>query len=436
MSELTSETTGTYAKLARDFNLYLKLTQPLAFATVKLIQFMMRGVKSKFFDKDITENFAKFLKATNGDYSIFRVPFPEAQTRETAVENVKNYLDKAGVKYCILESVNENDKALHVSIARQDEQKFNVMFTDYLKELLGGGEKSADDLVNFTNGKTTIISVPDASLETMKDALSKVGVNYAELPDLIPEDGEKQLRIASVDLNTAKQCYEAYRHSVMKQQKTESDIKPSQEAQEENNVPEMKIISEDDYINTARRSVDDYIDSASDEIKEKIGEFEQLDSTAAEKEMRNWENEILDSRSPHCYALRSNENFSEISIDKETLVGRNPKVGHLERTFPNFFFCTVPGTKGQQTLMLPKNMVFSVSGEERGRYVAFVRNDKPAKIFDKFGNPDGGETYPTGLDLFKQFDMRNKKQDTVNVKNAAKSVSEDLYAVPKAAPVK
>lgn len=436
MSELTSETTGTYAKLARDFNLYLKLTQPLAFATVKLIQFMMRGVKSKFFDKDITENFAKFLKATNGDYSIFRVPFPEAQTRETAVENVKNYLDKAGVKYCILESVNENDKALHVSIARQDEQKFNVMFTDYLKELLGGGEKSADDLINFTNGKTTIISVPDASLETMKDALSKVGVNYAELPDLIPEDGEKQLRIASVDLNTAKQCYEAYRHSVMKQQKTESDIKPSQEAQEENNVPEMKIISEDDYINTARRSVDDYIDSASDEIKEKIGEFEQLDSTAAEKEMRTWEDKIQDSRSTNCYLLRSNGNFSEISIDKETLVDKSRNAGQLEAKFPNFFFCTVPGTKGQQTLMLPKNMVFSVSGEERERYVAFVRNDKPAKIFDKFGNPDGGETYPTGLELFKQFDRHNEKAETVNVKNAAKSVSEDLYAVPKAAPVK
>lgn len=53
-------------------------------------------------------------------------------------------------------------------MARKDEQKFNVMFTDYLKAQLSGGEKTADDLINLTDGKTTIISIPDAALDTMK----------------------------------------------------------------------------------------------------------------------------------------------------------------------------------------------------------------------------------------------------------------------------
>ena len=72
--------------------------------------------------------------------------------------------------------------------------------------------------MNLTDGKTTIISIPDAALDIMKNALTEVNVNFAELPDLVPDDGEKQLRIASVDLNVAKQCYEAYRRSLMKTQ--------------------------------------------------------------------------------------------------------------------------------------------------------------------------------------------------------------------------
>ena len=196
-------TDGIYAdfrKVEQGMKLYMKLSQPVAYATIKLIQFLARAVKENFFDKDMVENFTKFAKATNGEFSIYRMPYINELTREQAVENAKNYLDKAGIKYCVMDSVNDNDKALHISVARKDEQKFNVMFTDYLKAQLSGGEKSAEDLINLTDGKTTIISIPDAALDTMKNALTEVNVNFAELPDLVPGDGEKQLRIASVDL--------------------------------------------------------------------------------------------------------------------------------------------------------------------------------------------------------------------------------------------
>ena len=61
MSDLTAGVSAEYAKLARDLNLYIKLSQPAAYATVKLIQFIMRGVKSKFFDKVLRENFKNFV---------------------------------------------------------------------------------------------------------------------------------------------------------------------------------------------------------------------------------------------------------------------------------------------------------------------------------------------------------------------------------------
>ena len=424
MSEYSNSIYADYGKIARGMRMYFKISQPAMYATIKLIQFIARGVKAKFFDKDITENFTKFLKETGGDYSIFRVPFKESDTREAAIGNIKNYLDKAGVKYCILESVNDEDKAVHVSIARKDEQKFNVMFTDYIKaNLTSDKELNSNDLINLTNGKTTM-SVPDAALDVMKNALTETKVNFAELADLIPDDGEKQLRVATADLNTTKQCYESYKHSLIKN--ASSDVTESV-----TNVPDMKIYSEDDYLNTARRSPDEYMESASDEIKAQIAEFEQLEATEAEKAMQKWDMEIQDSKNVNCQALRGNMAFSEISIDKETLVDRNNINAQLEQRFPNFFFCTVPGTKGEQTLMLPKNQVFAVNDADKARYIAFVNNQKPAKLWVK-GEPDGGTTYKTGKELFEKFDKHdNNAELTRNISKALEAAP-----VPKAAPVK
>lgn len=425
MSEYSNSIYADYGKIVRGMRMYFKISQPAMYATIKLIQFIARGVKAKFFDKDITENFTKFLKETGGDYSIFRVPFKESDTREAAIGNIKNYLDKAGVKYCILESVNDEDKAVHVSIARKDEQKFNVMFTDYIKaNLTSDKELNSNDLINLTNGKTTIVSVPDAALDVIKNALTETKVNFAELPDLIPDDGEKQLRVATADLNTTKQCYESYKHSLIKN--ASADVTESV-----TNVPDMKIYSEDDYLNTARRSPDEYMESASDEIKAQIAEFEQLEATEAEKAMQKWDMEIQDSKNVNCQALRGNMAFSEISIDKETLVDRNNINAQLEQRFPNFFFCTVPGTKGEQTLMLPKNQVFTVNDADKARYVAFVNNQKPVKLWVK-GEPDGGTTYKTGKELFEKFDKHdNNAELTRNISKALEAAP-----VPKAAPVK
>ena len=392
-----------FRKLEQGVKLYMKISQPIAYATLKLVQFLARSVKEKYFSQDMVENFAKFMKTTNGEFSIYRMPYVSDITRETAIENAKNYLDKAGIKYCIMDSVNDKDNALHISVARKDEQKFNVMFTDYLKEQLSGGEKNADDLVNLTDGKTTIISIPDASLDIMKNALTEVNVNFAELPDLVPDDGEKQLRIASADLNVTKQCYEAYRRSLMKN-------KPEEAA------AVMKVFSEEDYTDGAKETTEQYMkNSVSDELKEKL---------------QKWDTIIKDSKGFECQALRSNMAYSEISIDWKTLINDNPINNQMERKFPKFIFATIPGTQGQQIVMLPKNQVFKVENEER--YIAFVNNQKKVRAYNINGNKlefDPGETYPTGKDLLKKFDVKE-----ANPEQTAKAIAEKV--IPKAAPVK
>lgn len=415
-----------FRKLEQGIKLYMKISQPIAYATLKLVQFLARSVKEKYFSQDMVENFAKFMKTTNGEFSIYRMPYVSTITRENAIENAQNYLDNAGIKYCVMDSVNDKDNALHISVAREDEQKFNVMFTDYLKGQLSGGEKNADDLVNLTDGKTTIISIPDASLDIMKNALTEVNVNFAELPDLVPDDGEKQLRIASADLNVTKQCYEAYRRSLMKNEPEEA-------------AAEMKVFSEDDYTDGAKETTEQYMkNSASDELKEKLQRYEKFDADEMERELMKWDTVIKDSKGFECQALRSNMAYSEISIDWKTLINDNPINNQMERKFPKFIFATIPGTQGQQIVMLPKNQVFKVENEER--YIAFVNNQKKVRAYNINGNKlefDPGETYPTGKDLLKKFDVKetNPERTAKAMAETTENVTPDI-PIPKEAPVK
>ena len=147
--------------------------------------------------------------------------------------------------------------------------------------------------------------------------------------------------------------------------------------------------------------------SETDELKEKLQEYEKMDAGAMEKEIMKWNFEIKDSKGFECQALRSNLAFSEISIDKETLIDKNPMNEQLERKFPNYFFATLPGTKGEQILMLPKNQVFKVNDADRDRFVAFVNNQRKAKVFYSNGDIDTKGLYPTGKDLFKKFDRHD-----------------------------
>ena len=102
----------------------------------------------------------------------------------------------------------------------------------------------------------------------------------------------------------------------------------------------------------------------------------------------------------------------------------------MERKFPKFIFATIPGTQGRQIVMLPKNQVFKVENEER--YIAFVNNQKKVRAYNINGNKlefDPGETYPTGKDLLKKFDVKE-----ANPEQTAKAIAEKV--IPKAAPVK
>lgn len=207
---------------------------------------------------------------------------------------------------------------------------------------------------------------------------------------------------------------------------------------EASDIPDMKIFSEEDYIDTARETPTEYIkDALSEEMSEKLKKYEQMDSGEMEKEVMKWEFEIKDSKCMECQALRANMAYTEISIDRQTLVRGNSSslIIDLENKFPNYFFARIPGTygKGIQILMLPKNQVFKVNGEKKERYIAFANNQRKVKVF----NCDGSREYElsSGKALHDIFDEHGKQKNMQkDLNKSVTSVFENV--VPKAAPVK
>lgn len=315
-------------------------------------------------------------------------------------------------------------------VQQKDVQKFNTIYDDYIRTNLAGGEMDKSDIVNFTDGKTSIMSVPDAHVDDLKKAFREVNINFATLPDLMPDDGVKQLRVANVDLNTAKYVWEDFKRALMQRGQTAENVNVDAEVTGAE-IPDISIMSEEEYLNTGMETPEQWMDSASAEIKEKLEAYNQLTPTEQYMEVLQWEGKIKPSECFECQALRGNMAFTEISIDKATLVENGSVAEKLNQTSPlrdRFFFCTVPGTNREDTLCLHKGLVFEVQDADRPRYVAFIDNRRLPSTYNKNGDLDW--KYDTPKDLLKHFDT-NKSNEAVE--SLSKKLMED---VPKAAMVK
>ena len=174
------------------------------------------------------------------------------------------------------------------------------------------------------------------------------------------------------------------------------------------------------------------MDSASDEIKQKLEAYNQLSPRDQYLQVFSWEPEIKPSDCFECQTLRGNMTFTEISIDKATLVENASIAEKLNQTSPlkdRFFFCTVPGTNREVTLCLHKSLVFEVQDADKPRYVAFIDNRRHPSTYNKNGDLDW-RFYDTPKDLHKHFDT-NKSNEAVE--SLSKKLMEDI---PKAAMVK
>ena len=222
--------------------------------TILLLQYFARMVKERKLKETEFTDFQKFLRMTEGKYDIMNVPeIPEEQLSEE--------LNTLGIHYMILPDLEKNDGMLQVAVYQPDRENFGAWYQRHILSCMTGGEKDIQELRNLTSGKTTIVSFPlEDEEELIREDFEKLGINYSRLPDLHVGDGELQVVIANADLPKVESWYKLYRDDLRKDDITD--------------VPDMKKMSMDNYMQTGQQTEAEYIDTASPELKAANAKYE------------------------------------------------------------------------------------------------------------------------------------------------------------------
>ena len=393
MSELTDSAYAMFGRSMGGVGTYIKVSGAGIYAMLKLAQFIARMIESKVFTKDFGNKFNSFTNNCNGEYGIYRIPLKtlsedSTELRDEQIKEIRAQLKKLGIRFCDMPSINAADNSLHICVDNRDAQKFQAYFENYIKANLIGGEMNKEDLISFTDGKTTIISVPDMSVPELKNIMTELNVNFAQLPDLMPDDGETQFRIATADVEVARQGYEIYKRNLMK-----NGV----------DIADCKTLTDQEYLDTAKESAESWMETASQENKDKLAAFNQLEPSEQIKEIKSWERTIRGTDSYECQALMQNMAYSEIVIDANKLIEGNTEIANLNHGIPNMFFTEIPNSNGA-ILALPKSQVFR---NNDNKYLAFVCNTGEPKIYKSNGTPDvGHELFKNTDELLDKFEVK------------------------------
>ena len=340
MEDKSREVVMAISNAARYMDPFFKLT---AMGTVLLIQYFARMVKEKKLKVTEFTDFQKFLKATDGKYDIMNVPeIPEGQLSEE--------LDALGIHYMVLPDLEKNDGMLQVAVYQPDRENFGAWYQRHILSQMTGGEKDLQQLKNLTSGKTTIISFPlEEEEEVVKEDFEKMGINYSQLPDLHVGDGEIQVVLLKKGMT---------------------------------DVPAMKKMSMDNYMQTGQQTESEYIDTASPELKAANAKYEGKQKGRIEQQIEAAEHNAMRQESSTAYLRYINDpSYVPVSIDKRTLVEKSNVINKdgLERY--NQFSCRIPGTygKNEKQLVIPNEQVFE---KQNGSYIAFLQKDESPFVFD------------------------------------------------------
>lgn len=359
MEDKTREVVMAISNAARYMDPFFKIT---AMGTVLLLQYFARMLKEKKLSVTEFTDFQKFLKVTEGKYDIMNVPeIPEEQLAEE--------LNTLGIHYMILPDLEKNDGMLQVAVYQPDRENFGAWYQRHIMSRMTGGEKSLQELKNLTAGKTTIISIPlEEEEETIKEDFKAIGINYSQLPDLHVGDGEIQIIVANADLPKVESWYKLYREDLLKDGITD--------------IPDMKKMSMDNYMQTGQHTESEYIDTASSELKAANAKYEKKEKGEIEQQIANAEHYTVQQESSAAYLRYVNDPaYLPISIDKKTLVEKSSVINKDGLDRYNQFSCRIPGTYGKEEkqLVIPETQVFKT---KRGSYIAFLKKDEAPFVFD------------------------------------------------------
>lgn len=381
MEEKSREVVMAISNAARYMDPFFKLS---AMGTILLLQYFARMVKERKLKETEFTDFQKFLRMTEGKYDIMNVPeIPEEQLSEE--------LNTLGIHYMILPDLEKNDGMLQVAVYQPDRENFGAWYQRYILSRMTGGEKDIQELRNLTSGKTTIVSFPlEDEEELIREDFEKLGINYSRLPDLHVGDGELQVVIANADLPKVEAWYKLYRDDLRKDGITD--------------VPDMKKMSMDNYMQTGQQTEAEYIDTASPELKAVNAKYEGKEKGEIEHQIEAAEHNTMGKESSTAYLRYVNDPaYIPISIDKKTLVEKSSVINKDGLDRYNQFACRIPGTygKNEKQLVIPETQVFET---QKGSYIAFLNKEKPVFVFNvRTKQVDHEMRKLTGEEFAKQY---------------------------------
>lgn len=381
MEEKSREVVMAISNAARYMDPFFKLS---AMGTILLLQYFARMVKERKLKETEFTDFQKFLRMTEGKYDIMNVPeIPEEQLSEE--------LNTLGIHYMILPDLEKNDGMLQVAVYQPDRENFGAWYQRYILSRMTGGEKDIQELRNLTSGKTTIVSFPlEDEEELIREDFEKLGINYSRLPDLHVGDGELQVVIANADLSKVESWYKLYRDDLRKDGITD--------------VPDMKKMSMDNYMQTGKQTEAEYIDTASPELKAVNAKYESKEKGEIEHQIEAVEHNTMRKESSTAYLRYVNDPaYIPVSIDKKTLVEKSSVINKDGLDRYNQFACRIPGTygKNEKQLVIPETQVFET---QKGSYIAFLNKEEPVFVFNvRTKQVDHEMRKLTGEEFAKQY---------------------------------
>lgn len=319
-------------------------------------------------------------------------------------------LGKSGIRHVVMPDLNQNDQMVQIAFFNEDKERFSNWMERYLLSRMQGGEKELRELENLTNGNTSLVSMPveGETLEKMKQDFQELKVNYAVLPDLNVGDGETQIMVANSDVPNVEFWLKIYNQDLLNRGEKPVD---------------MRNISMPEYTHTGEISEEQYADTASEELKKANEKYEGKSPGEAEQRIAEQEKEVRSLGSEAYEQYKNNPEYSEISIDHQSLVNNSRYANSQEIAEKGIFACRIPGTYGEMelTLAIPKEQVFS---QNDGRqYRAFLKNNERPMVIGPTGIRVPEEERKTGKQIHDEyFDPVNrknadKKKDDVKTKN-------------------
>ena len=381
MEEKSREVVMAISNAARYMDPFFKLS---AMGTILLLQYFARMVKERKLKETEFTDFQKFLRMTEGKYDIMNVPeIPEEQLSEE--------LNTLGIHYMILPDLEKNDGMLQVAVYQPDRENFGAWYQRYILSRMTGGEKDIQELRNLTSGKTTIVSFPlEDEEELIREDFEKLGINYSRLPDLHVGDGELQVVIANADLPKVESWYKLYQDDLRKDGITD--------------VPDMKKMSMDNYMQTGKQTEPEYIDTASSELKAVNAKYEGKEKGEIEHQIEAAEHNTMGKESSTAYLRYVNDPaYIPVSIDKKTLVEKSSVINKDGLDRYNQFACRIPGTygKNEKQLVILETQVFET---QKGSYIAFLNKEEPVFVFNvRTKQVDHEMRKLTGEEFAKQY---------------------------------